>query len=148
MNEDQPFRAVLAVAFLAVISITLYHRLKSQATGEKLDRRQEGLFILATLRPVGAAFVLGFGAYMISGDSVTVNYDPFRAGNNSGAVLEHVGLTLMVAGAVVTLAEGSNDWSLALSLTGTVPLVWGAIRRVQARERLSRAVWWYNRSLR
>src|SRR5271169_1876088 len=58
MNHDQTFRAVLIVVFLLVLPIGIYHRLKSQATREKLDRRQEGLFILATLRPVGIAFWL------------------------------------------------------------------------------------------
>ena len=53
MNHDQTFRAVLIVVFLLVLPIGIYHRLKSQATREKLDRGQEGLFILATLRPVG-----------------------------------------------------------------------------------------------
>ena len=65
MNHDQTFRAVLIVVFLVVLPIGIYHRLKSQATREKLDRRQEGLFILATLRPVGAAFWLGLVAWMI-----------------------------------------------------------------------------------
>jgi len=55
MNHDQTFRAVLIVVVLLVLPIGIYHRLKSQATREKLDRRQEGLFILATLRPVGIA---------------------------------------------------------------------------------------------
>jgi protein-S-isoprenylcysteine O-methyltransferase Ste14 len=66
MNHDQTFRAVLIVAFLLLLPIGIYHRLKSQATGEKLDRRQEGLFILATLRPVGIAFWLGLIAWMVN----------------------------------------------------------------------------------
>jgi protein-S-isoprenylcysteine O-methyltransferase Ste14 len=65
MNHDQTFRAVLIVTFLLVLPIGVYHRLKSQATREKLDRRQEGLFILATLRPVGIAFWLEFIAWMV-----------------------------------------------------------------------------------
>jgi protein-S-isoprenylcysteine O-methyltransferase Ste14 len=66
MNHDQPFRAVLIVVFLVVIPIGVYHRLKSQATREKLDRRQEGLFILATLRPVGIAFWLELIAWIVN----------------------------------------------------------------------------------
>jgi protein-S-isoprenylcysteine O-methyltransferase Ste14 len=64
--NDQPFRAVLIAVFLVVLPIGIYHRLKSEATREKLDRRQEGLFILATLRPLGAAFWLGLIAWMIN----------------------------------------------------------------------------------
>ena len=65
MNHDHTFRAVLIVAFLVILPIGIYHRLKSQATREKLDRRQEGLFILATLRPVGIVFWLGVIAWMV-----------------------------------------------------------------------------------
>jgi protein-S-isoprenylcysteine O-methyltransferase Ste14 len=65
MNDDQVFRAVMIVVFLVVLPIGVYHRVKSQATREKLDRRQEGLFMLATLRPLGAAFWLGLIAWMI-----------------------------------------------------------------------------------
>src|SRR4029450_3843106 len=65
MNHDQTLRAVLFVVFLVVLPIGLYHRLQSQATRETLDRRQDGLFILATLRPMGAAFWIGLIAWMV-----------------------------------------------------------------------------------
>jgi protein-S-isoprenylcysteine O-methyltransferase Ste14 len=66
MNDDQTFRLLLSVVFLAVLPVGIYHRLKSQATHEKLDRRQEGLFILVTLRPIGLVFWLGVIAWMIN----------------------------------------------------------------------------------
>ena len=65
MNEDHTFRMVLVVGCLVVLPIGLSYRIKSQATREKLDRWQEGLFILATLRPVGLIFWLGLIAYMV-----------------------------------------------------------------------------------
>lgn len=65
MQDDSAFRIVLLVVLLAVVPIGVYHRITSQATGEKLDRRQEGVFILATLRPLGAVFWFGLGAWMI-----------------------------------------------------------------------------------
>ena len=49
-----------------VVPIGLCHRIKSQATGEKLDRRQEGVFILATLRPIGLVRMIAVLAYMIN----------------------------------------------------------------------------------
>lgn len=64
MGDDQAFRAVLVIAFLAILPVGLYHRLKA-GTREKLDRRQEGWFILATLRPLGAVFWFGTIAWMI-----------------------------------------------------------------------------------
>jgi protein-S-isoprenylcysteine O-methyltransferase Ste14 len=65
MNHDHIFRVVLIVVSVLVLPIGIYHRLQSQATGESLDRRQEGLFILATLRPLGVVFWLGLVAWMI-----------------------------------------------------------------------------------
>lgn len=65
MNDDQAFRAALLVIMLVVFPVGIYHRLQSQATGERLDRRQEGLFILATLRPLGIVLMLGVIAYLI-----------------------------------------------------------------------------------
>ncbi len=65
MNQDQTFRLVLIVGALIVLPVMVYHRIRSQATREKLDRWQEGLFILFTLRPLGFATVLGLIAYMI-----------------------------------------------------------------------------------
>lgn len=66
MDYDQTFRIVLIVGALIVFPIMAYHRLKSQATGETLDRWQEGRFILFTLRPVGVAAMVGLLAFMIN----------------------------------------------------------------------------------
>jgi hypothetical protein len=68
MNHDQTFRVVLIAGWLILLPIAIYHRIQSQATGEKLDRRQEGLFILLTLRPLGIVNMLG--AYRLHGTSV------------------------------------------------------------------------------
>lgn len=66
MNDDQTLRVVLITVMLLLLPFGMYHRFRSQSTGEKLDRRQEGLFILATLRPLGAAYWLGVLAWMIN----------------------------------------------------------------------------------
>jgi protein-S-isoprenylcysteine O-methyltransferase Ste14 len=65
VTEDQTLRTALMVIVLVVFPIGIYHRLQSQATGESLDRRQEGLFILATLRPVGVMLWGGVVAYLL-----------------------------------------------------------------------------------
>lgn len=65
MHHDDTFRFVLIAGAVLVLPFATYFRLKSNATGEPLDRRQEGLFILVTLRPVAAAGMLGLLAYMI-----------------------------------------------------------------------------------
>ena len=43
--------SLMAIAIMAPVAA--YHRLRSRGPGESLDRRQEGIFILATLRPLG-----------------------------------------------------------------------------------------------
>lgn len=66
MTDDDMFRVVLVAMFLLILPIGIYHRVRSEATRERLDRRQEGLFILATLRPAGAVFWFGLIAWMIN----------------------------------------------------------------------------------
>jgi len=53
------------VIVLLAFPIAVFHRLRSQATRETLDRRQEGLFILLTLRPLGLAMWAGVIAFLI-----------------------------------------------------------------------------------
>jgi protein-S-isoprenylcysteine O-methyltransferase Ste14 len=66
MAHDSVLRVVVIVVMLLLLPFGLYHRFRSQSTGEKLDRRQEGLFILSTLRPLGAVYWLSALAWMIN----------------------------------------------------------------------------------
>jgi protein-S-isoprenylcysteine O-methyltransferase Ste14 len=65
MNDEQRFRIILLLVFAIFAPVGIYHRLKSN-TGEKLDRRQEGFFILITLRAVAIVGVVGMIAYFIN----------------------------------------------------------------------------------
>ena len=65
MDHEQTFRVILILGFVAMLPIGAWHRIKAQATGEKLDRRQEGLFILLTLRPTAAVGMVGTIVYVI-----------------------------------------------------------------------------------
>ena len=64
-GDDQTFRLILALGMAAFLPVALYHRVRSQASREKLDRRQEGLFILLTLRPLGLATMGGVVAFVL-----------------------------------------------------------------------------------
>ncbi len=66
MQDEDIFRLVLILGLVAVLPIALYHRLKSQASKEKLDRRAEGLFVLLTLRPIALVRMLGLVAWLIN----------------------------------------------------------------------------------
>ena len=56
----------MVAGMVVIFPIALHHRLKSMASGEKLDRRAEGLFILMTLRPVALLRMLGLVAYLLN----------------------------------------------------------------------------------
>ena len=66
MGDDQTFRIILALGMAAILPVGLYHRIRSHATHETLDRRQEGLAILLTLRPAGLAGMLGLVAFVVN----------------------------------------------------------------------------------
>ena len=66
MQDDQLFRAILACGLAVVLPVGIYYRVRSQASGEKLDRRREGLFILLTLRPLALAGMIGLLTFVAS----------------------------------------------------------------------------------
>lgn len=66
MEPETKFRAILAAGFAATLLIGGYHRVRSWQSKEALDRRQEGVFILATLRPLALFLWLGVFAYLIN----------------------------------------------------------------------------------
>lgn len=66
MLDEGTYRVILAAGFLIVFPFMLYQRVKSQATREHLDRSQEGLLILATLRPVGLTCLLALITYLVN----------------------------------------------------------------------------------
>jgi protein-S-isoprenylcysteine O-methyltransferase Ste14 len=61
---DNAARSLLIAVLIAMMSITGYHRLRAR-TGERLDRREEGWFILLTLRPLAAVLLISLVAYLI-----------------------------------------------------------------------------------
>ena len=65
MSEDRIFRLILVVGLAVLLPIGIWHRVKAHS-GEKLDRLQEGLFILITLRLCGLAAITALIAYLIN----------------------------------------------------------------------------------
>ena len=65
MTDDAVFRWVMVAGFLAVVGIIAPHRVRA-GTRERLDRRKEGAFILATLRPAGGVLWISIIFYMIN----------------------------------------------------------------------------------
>jgi len=111
MNQDAIFRPALVVGFLAVVLVTLYHRLRFWAPDEKLDPRQESPFIQVTLRPVALMLWLGVIAYMINPSWMAWSEVPLPAW------LRWTGVGACVIGACLL------TWtlrSLGANMTGTV----------------------------
>ena len=65
MNLDATFQPFVIAGFFLVILIALPFRIKSQATGERVDRTQEGVAMMIVLRLGGLALWAGVIAFMI-----------------------------------------------------------------------------------
>ena len=74
--EDRVFRNALLIISCVMLPVLLYYRIRSQSTGEPLDRRQEGLFILLTLRPVALLAYGGLIAFLM--DPAYMNWSSIR----------------------------------------------------------------------
>ena len=66
VSDDQIFRAALLAIVSVAFPIGIYHRVRSQATREPLDRMQEGLFILIAVRFTGLVPWLGVVSFLIN----------------------------------------------------------------------------------
>jgi protein-S-isoprenylcysteine O-methyltransferase Ste14 len=64
MTDDERFRWILLAGLLVVMPVALYFRLRSH-TGERLDRWQEGWYILFPLRLLGLVSIAGVIAFVI-----------------------------------------------------------------------------------
>jgi protein-S-isoprenylcysteine O-methyltransferase Ste14 len=66
MTTESTFRAIAVASLALFLPIGLYFRIKSQASGERLDRTQEGIPIMVGLRLCGVLAWLLFAAYLIN----------------------------------------------------------------------------------
>ena len=98
MNLDATFRPYVIGGFFVVILIALPFRIKSQATGERLDRTQEGMAMMIGLRLGGLALWAGVIAFMI---------DP-----------------ALMAWAAIPLPSGVRWTGVALTMVTAMLLIW------------------------
>ena len=75
---DNTARVLLIAGLLTMMAISAYHRLRAR-TGERLDRRQEGWFILLTLRPLAAVMMASLLASLIRPSSMSWSSLPLPA---------------------------------------------------------------------
>jgi len=111
MNLDATFRPYVIAGFFLVMLIALPFRIRSQATREKLDRRQEGVPMAIILRLGGVAVWGAVIAFMIDPALMAWSSIPLPA----GARWTGVAVTILTATLLTwTLA------SLGPNLTDTV----------------------------
>lgn len=65
MSVDEVFRWIFVAILVAFLPFGMYHRIRSNIGRERLDRWQEGTFILFGLRLSGIPWLLGVVAWMI-----------------------------------------------------------------------------------
>ena len=65
MSADELFRWIFVAILVGFLPFGLYHRIRSNIGGEKLDRWQEGAFILFGLRLSGLPWFIGGIVWMI-----------------------------------------------------------------------------------
>ncbi|MGO9467166.1 MAG: hypothetical protein ACLQVF_23740 [Isosphaeraceae bacterium] len=66
MNDESVFRSIVIISIALTVPIGLYFRIRSQATREKLARREEGVFIMIGLRLCGLFAWIAITAYLIN----------------------------------------------------------------------------------
>jgi protein-S-isoprenylcysteine O-methyltransferase Ste14 len=66
MITESTFRAVAFANLALCVPIGLYFRIRSQSTGERLDRREEGILMMVGLRLGGLVCGALFAAYLIN----------------------------------------------------------------------------------
>jgi protein-S-isoprenylcysteine O-methyltransferase Ste14 len=66
MTNESVFRSIVIISIVLTLPIGLYHRIRSQATREKLARKEEGIFIMIGLRLCGLLALVALAAYLIN----------------------------------------------------------------------------------
>ena len=110
MNHDNLFRLILFGIFAAFLPFAMYHRIRSHS-GEKLDRWQEGAFILFGVRLSGIPAVIGGIAWMINPEWMAWSSLPMPIWGR------WIGVVLAGLGGLLVLWTFSN---LGKNLTDTV----------------------------
>jgi len=66
MSANTTFRLITILLFLTALSVSIYYRRKAQvSSGDQIDRRQEGDFVMIALRISGLLLWLSIIAYIV-----------------------------------------------------------------------------------
>ena len=70
MPSETPFRIAVVIVMVLTLAITLYHRLRAAASGEKISRKDEGFLFATVLRLSGLCLMVATIAYVAFPSSV------------------------------------------------------------------------------
>lgn len=70
MSPELPFRIALVVVIILTMAVTLYHRVRAAASGERISRKEEGYVFAITVRLAGLGLWVATLAYLIVPGSV------------------------------------------------------------------------------
>jgi protein-S-isoprenylcysteine O-methyltransferase Ste14 len=108
VQQDEPFRTIAAILALVLFPLMAYFRLKSR-TSERLDRRQEGLFVLLTLRPIGLVTLAALFAYFVNPASIAWAAAPFPLWLRWAGVGEAIAAGMLIVWTMKTLGRNLTD---------------------------------------
>jgi protein-S-isoprenylcysteine O-methyltransferase Ste14 len=108
MNPDQMFRWILLALVAVQFPLMVRFRWRSR-TAESLDRRQEGWFVLFTLRPVGLATLVGVVAYLVNPSSMAWAAAPFPVWLRWAAAGAAVSSGMLILWTMGTLGRNLTD---------------------------------------
>jgi protein-S-isoprenylcysteine O-methyltransferase Ste14 len=109
MNLDATFRPIVVVAFFTIVGIALPFRIRSQSTGEKLDRTQEGMFTMIALRLGGLVLWGSVIAFMISPASMRWSSLPLTASLRWSGVAVSVLTAVLLIWTLRSLGKNLTD---------------------------------------
>ena len=108
MSSDQIFRWMVVALIAIQLPLMARFRLKAR-TGEPLDRRQEGLFVLITLRLAGLMTFVGLVAYLVNPSSMAWSAAPFPDWLRWTAVAKGIAAGMLILWTMSTLGPNLTD---------------------------------------
>ena len=108
MAEDELFRWFVLAGMAVGLPMAIYHYVRAY-TGEKLDRRQEGLFVLVSLRLAALAVLVGLLAYVIEPRWMAWSSLPLPASLRWSGVVLGAATAVLLAWSFRTLGKNLTD---------------------------------------
>ena len=109
--SENPFRIALVVVIVLTMAVTVYHRLRAAASGEKISRQEEGYVFAISLRLAGLCLWLATFGYLLFPASFQWASVPLP---------EWIRWVGVVTGALCSLLMFWTLFSLGKNLTDTV----------------------------